>query len=49
MNSDSNIRTHSISIFNNFYQSLKEDDFLWFIFHYLADPVDTVINTYIKN
>jgi len=42
MNSDNNIRAHSISIFNNFYHSLKDEDFLWFIFHYLADPVDSI-------
>jgi len=43
MNNDNIIRSHSMSIFKNFYSSLKDEDFLWFIFHYLADPVDTVI------
>ncbi|ORX86881.1 hypothetical protein BCR32DRAFT_289679 [Anaeromyces robustus] len=42
MNSDSNIRNYSIPTFNNLHTSLKDDDFLWFIFHYLADPVETI-------
>jgi len=42
MNYDEEIRDNSISIFKSFYKSLNESDLLWFTFHYLADPVDTV-------
>ncbi|ORY35099.1 hypothetical protein LY90DRAFT_704931 [Neocallimastix californiae] len=42
MNYDEEIRDNSISIFKSFYKSLNESDLLWFTFHYLADPVDTI-------
>ncbi|ORX46647.1 hypothetical protein BCR36DRAFT_356717 [Piromyces finnis] len=44
MNNNNSIRYHLATMFNNFYAFLKDEDFFWFIFHYLADPVDDIAN-----